>query len=60
MNYDFTGQDLNTDLLALSLQGENHVAGFQANWSLSFTQSSTDMPYDFTENFDEPGSFKTV
>ncbi len=55
VNYDFTGQDLNTDLLALSLQGENHVAGFQANWDLSFTQSSTDMPYDFTENFDEPG-----
>jgi len=55
VNYDFTGQDLNTNLLAMSLQGENHVAGFQANWALSFTQSQTDMPYDFQENFDEPG-----
>jgi len=55
VNYEFTGQNFTTDILALSLQGENHVAGFQANWSLSFTQSQTDMPYDFELHFDEPG-----
>lgn len=55
VGYHFTGQDINTDILALSLQGENHVSGFQVNWGLSFTQSSTDVPYNFNINWLEPG-----
>ncbi len=54
VGYHFTGQDINTDVRAFSLQGENHIADFQVNWSLSHTQSRTDMPYDFNINWLEP------
>ena len=54
VNYNFGGQDFNTDILAVSLQGENHIAGFDADWGLSFTQSKTDMPYNYSANFLEP------
>jgi TonB-dependent receptor len=54
VNYNFGGQDFNTDILAVSLQGENHIAGFDADWGLSFTQSKTDMPYNYSLNFLEP------
>jgi TonB-dependent receptor len=51
--YNFTGQELNTDILSLSLQGQNNVAGWQGNWNLSFTQSETDVPYNYTMEFEE-------
>jgi TonB-dependent receptor len=54
VNYNYGGQDFNTDILAASLQGENHIAGFDADWGLSFTQSQTGMPYNYTLNFLEP------
>jgi TonB-dependent receptor len=54
VNYNFGGQDFNTDILAVALQGENHIAGFDADWGLSFTQSQTDMPYNYALNFLEP------
>jgi TonB-dependent receptor len=54
VNYNFGGQDFNTDILAVSLQGENHVAGFDLDWGLSFTQSQTDVPYNYSLNFLEP------
>lgn len=54
VSYNFGGQDFNTDILALSLQGENHLAGFDVDWGLSFTQSKTDMPYNYNLNFVEP------
>jgi TonB-dependent receptor len=53
--YTFGGQDFNTDILAVALQGENHIAGFDVDWGLSFTQSQTGMPYNYNLNFLEPG-----
>jgi TonB-dependent receptor len=52
--YHFTGQDFNTNMLSFGLQGQNHVSDFQIDWTLSFTQSETDNPYDFQQNFLEP------
>lgn len=39
-----------------SIRGDNHLFGFDINWSLSYNQSKAFFPYDFTMNFIEPPS----
>jgi TonB-dependent receptor len=39
-----------------SLNGENHLFGFKVDWSLSFSQSTADYPFDYELNFLEPSS----
>jgi TonB-dependent receptor len=51
--YNVTGMEINTDILSFSLQGENHLGGWQGNWNLSFTQSESDVPYNYTLEFEE-------
>lgn len=54
VSYTFTGQNMNTNILDLSLQGVNHVLGWQVNWTGSFVQSSSKSPYDYWMSFIEP------
>ena len=58
--YTFTGQDINTNILAFSLQGKNNAFGWQTDWNLSFTQSTTDQPYNFYMEFDEPSTLDSA
>jgi TonB-dependent receptor len=37
-----------------SIQGENNLFGLKANWLLSFAQSLSENPYDYTISFSEP------
>lgn len=55
-DYNFTGQDINTNILSLSLQGNNNINTWQINWNLSFTQSTTDEPYNYNLTFEEPST----
>jgi len=56
INYDIQGQDINTDISAFSVVGENNVSDWHVSWNFSFTQSSTEQPYNYTANFDEPST----
>ncbi len=58
--YTFTGQDINTNILTLSLEGKNNAAGWQVNWNFSFTQSSTDEPYNYSLDFVEPSTLDSA
>ena len=56
INYNIRSQDINTDIFNTSLQGENHLLGWQANWSFSFVESNSDKPYDHEMRFIEPSA----
>lgn len=58
--YTFTGQDINTNILSLSLQGQNNALGWHVDWNLSFTQSSSDEPYNYDIEFDEPSTLDSA
>ncbi len=58
--YTFTGEDISTHILSMSLQGKNNLAGWQVNWNLSFTQSSTDNPYNYSLDFVEPSTLDSA
>jgi TonB-dependent receptor len=58
--YTFTGQEINTNILSLALQGENNALGWQINWNLAFTQSSTDVPYNYSLEFVEPSTLDSA
>ena len=55
-DYNFTGQNINTDIISSALQGQNYLAGWQIDWNLSFTQSTTDEPYNYNLTFEEPST----
>lgn len=52
--YSLDGQKINTEIRTFALQGENHIYGWDLNWDLSFTQSTTNVPYNYQLNFEEP------
>lgn len=45
-------EEINT--FSSSIQGSNYLTGFGLTWGLSFAQSKTGFPYDYTIDFTEP------
>lgn len=60
VGFDFTGLDINTDIKNISLQGKNHLYGWQVNWNFSYSESNSENPYNnvmhFNEGMDAPES----
>ncbi|HLP15582.1 MAG TPA: TonB-dependent receptor [Bacteroidota bacterium] len=56
MTYNFRGQDINTDIKNISLQGMNNLAGWQINWNMSYVESNSETPYLYDINVQEPSS----
>jgi TonB-dependent receptor len=60
VTYFFRAKDINTDILNASLQGENYLGGWQFNWNASFTQSTSEKPYDYQMDFVERSDINRV
>jgi TonB-dependent receptor len=54
--YDFRGQDINIDIKNIALQGKNHLFNWDLDWSLSYSESGTETPYDYSMHFTEASS----
>lgn len=51
--YDYRQRETNIGTFSSSLQGENFLMGWEADWSLSFSQSVRNDPFDFEMNMTE-------
>ncbi len=51
--YDYRQQQTNIGTFSTSLQGENFLMGWEADWNLSFSQSARNDPFDFEMYFTE-------
>jgi len=47
VTYEFRGQDINTDIKNIALSGKNHLLQWDVAWSLSYSESATEIPYDY-------------
>jgi TonB-dependent receptor len=47
VTYEFRGQDINTDVKTFALSGKNHLLHWDVDWSLSYSESATEIPYDY-------------
>ncbi|MGD8779891.1 MAG: TonB-dependent receptor [Ignavibacteria bacterium] len=54
VNYDFEGEDINTDIASFSLQGANNISDWEITWNMSYSESSSEKPYGYSAGFDEP------
>ena len=52
--FNFTGQEINTDIKNIALHGENHLLDWQINWNFSYSESNSETPYDYNLHFNEP------
>lgn len=52
--YDFTGQDINTEIKNIALHGQNNLFGWQADWNFSYSESNSETPYNNIMHFNEP------
>jgi len=55
---NFQGQEVNIDILNISLQGENYISDWQINWNMSYSESGSETPYDYSTHFLEPSIFE--
>ncbi|MGD0036345.1 MAG: TonB-dependent receptor [Bacteroidota bacterium] len=53
VSYEFRGQDINTDVKDIALSGKNHLLHWDVDWSLSYSESATEIPYDYDTYFTE-------
>jgi TonB-dependent receptor len=51
--YDYRQQETNIGTFSTSLQGENFLLGWEADWNVSFSQSTRNDPFDFEMNITE-------
>jgi len=51
--YDYRQRETNIGTFSTSLQGENFLLGWEADWNLSFSQSTRNDPFDFELNLTE-------
>jgi TonB-dependent receptor len=51
--YDYRQIETNIGTFNSSLQGENYLLGWEADWGLAFSQSRRNDPFDFEMNFTE-------
>ena len=56
VGYDFTGQDINTDIKNISLQGKNNLYNWQVDWNFSYSESNSETPYNNIMHFNEVNS----
>lgn len=54
VNYNFLGRDINTEIKAIFLQGNNNFSNWQFNWNFSYTESNSETPYSNAAHFSEP------
>ncbi len=54
VGYEFSAQDINTQIKNISLKGTNHLYDWQLDWSLSYSESSSETPYSNSASFSEP------
>ncbi|MFZ1291274.1 MAG: TonB-dependent receptor [Melioribacteraceae bacterium] len=53
VTYSFRDREQQIETFSSALTGENFLFDFKINWGLSFAQSVTDFPYDYTMDFSE-------
>jgi TonB-dependent receptor len=51
--YDYRQRETNIGTFSTSLQGENFLMGWEADWNLSFSQSVRNDPFDYELNLTE-------
>lgn len=54
VTYNYYDQQDDVDVFNTTLHGENKLFGLETDWSLYFSQSKNETPYDYTMNFVEP------
>jgi TonB-dependent receptor len=54
--YEYRDRESRTSTFSSSLRGENYLFGFEADWSVAFSESKVKNPYDYTMNFTESSS----
>lgn len=54
VTFNFRGQDINTDIQNFALQGENNLSDWKINWSVSYSESNSETPYDYDMHTNEP------
>lgn len=52
--YTYRDRERDIDIYSGSLNGNNYLLGFDVDWSLSYSKSVADTPYDYELNFLEP------
>ena len=57
VQYSYNHIKVNTSIFNTALGGQNFLAGFQIDWNLSFSQSESKKPLDYTMNFTESSQF---
>ena len=56
VGYDIDGEDINTEIKNISLHGQNHLFGWDADWNFSYSGSGSDNPYSNVMHFNEVNS----
>jgi TonB-dependent receptor len=56
VTYEFRDREQQIDLFSAALIGENHLAGFDIDWTASWSQSKAQFPFDYQLTFVEPSS----
>lgn len=54
VNYNYLGRDINTEIKAIFLQGNNNLSDWQFDWNFSYTESNSETPYSNAAHFSEP------
>ena len=54
--YNFLGQDINTEIKTIFLQGNNNLYNWQIDWSFSYSESNSQTPYSNDAHFSEPST----
>ena len=53
VTYTYRDREQELQTFSSALTGDNHLLGFDINWGLSYAESISDFPYDYTMEFAE-------